>query len=440
MWRPLPPQAYPAPLRKLVTPPGTESRKRTTKFLSSIRTLFPDLRPVKLTQPAATAQGIRAATSSSPPAITGGKQRREFPDDGSRTVTELVKTPASGLHSDQNAGLRDLIPAQVPVSSGPSVLAGQPCPPRSSRWKSRLRLDTAGRDKCGIQFHGISGNSRSPCQDQTGRFRLFIARFSATVASSIAHGDSGSQTVKSTGEASAKDGDSGHDEPDNSAAQASTSLSSTTKPSPRKDEADSATNAVEPNAGPATQLIPQSVNISVPVSGEPGVHRPTPSPHRPTQSPTVPEPVHGPPEAPNQTNSPARTISLQVEGVSGQTVDIRIAARPGDLNVAVRSGDAAIAQDLRQGLGDLESRLAQSGYHAETWHPGHGSTTEPSSPGGNSSNSSSQQQSQSGSGWSQQNRGQRDNNPSNRPRWVNQLASTLKAESTEKGNANGIIT
>jgi hypothetical protein len=100
-----------------------------------------------------------------------------------------------------------------------------------------------------------------------------------------------------------------------------------------------------------------------------------------------------------------------------------------------------VAQDLRQGLGDLESRLAQSGYHAETWHPGHnGSTTEPAASGSNSSNSPSQQQSQSGSGWSQQNRGQRDNNPSNRPRWVNQLTSALNAGSTEKGNANGIIT
>jgi hypothetical protein len=145
-------------------------------------------------------------------------------------------------------------------------------------------------------------------------------------------------------------------------------------------------------------------------------------------------------DKPSQAASPARSISLQVEGASGQTVDIRIAARSGDLDVAVRAGDNNVAQNLRQGLGDLESRLAQNGYHAETWHPGHsGSTTEPAAPASNSSNSSSQQQSQSGPG-SQQNRGQRDNNPSNRPRWVNELASSLKTQSAEKGNENGIST
>jgi hypothetical protein len=110
------------------------------------------------------------------------------------------------------------------------------------------------------------------------------------------------------------------------------------------------------------------------------------------------------------------------------------------LNVAVRAGDDNVAQNLRQGLGDLENRLAQNGYHSETWHPGHsGSTTEPAAPANNSSHSSSQQQSQPGNG-SQQNRGQRDNNPSNRPRWVNELASSLKTQSTEKGNENGNIT
>jgi hypothetical protein len=153
-----------------------------------------------------------------------------------------------------------------------------------------------------------------------------------------------------------------------------------------------------------------------------------------------PETTHVLLDKPSQATAPARNISLQVEGASGQTVDIRIASRSGDLNVAVRAGDENVAQNLRQGLDDLETHLAQNGYHAETWHPGHSeSTTEPAAPASNSSNSSSHQQSQSGTG-SQQNRGQRDNNPSNRPRWVNEFTSSLKTQSTEKGKQNGIST
>jgi hypothetical protein len=251
---------------------------------------------------------------------------------------------------------------------------------------------------------------------------------------SIGRDDSNVQPVKTAGSTSTKDEDTGNDQRDRSAPPASGSTYAAAKSSSRKDEAESTASPVEPNAAPATQVISQPMSAGV--LDQPGL-KATPAPD--AQSASVPEPAHPLLDKPSETASPARSISLQVEAASGQTVDIRIAARPGDLNVAVRAGDDDMAQNLRQGLGDLESRLAQSGYHAETWHPGHsGSTTEPAAPASNSSNSSSQQQSQSGSGWSQQNRGQRDNNPSNRPRWVNQLASTLKADSKEKGNANGI--
>jgi len=140
---------------------------------------------------------------------------------------------------------------------------------------------------------------------------------------------------------------------------------------------------------------------------------------------------------PDPQPTPARNISLQVEVKPGETVDIRIAARQDGLNVAVGAGGGEITQSLRQGLGDLESRLAQGGYHAETWHPGHtGPAAETSN---NPSNSSSQQQPQqhSGSGWSQQNRGQREN-PSNKPKWLNELEFTMNSQPTDKGNENGI--
>lgn len=384
----------------------------------------------KLTQPVVIARGTRLTAAGSPPPIAGGRQRRELSDDDSAAVSQPLRT-GSGLPSNQNADVRDVIPAQNSISGSPSVLAD-------------LILPAEIADSVAPAAGANAGFS---CMDRTLAFGVRI-KPDVSVSSSqgrpapgvktSADGDTGLQTEKSPRAAFPKDGDSGHDEPDNPSASSSTSSSSATKPSLRKDEADSAANAIESTTGPAIQLISQSVSVNIPASSQPGLQV---SAKPAEQSPTLPEPVLTPLETPNQTNVPARNISLQVEGASGQMVDVSMAARSGDLSVAVRSGDAAVAQDLRQGLGDLESRLAQSGYHAETWHPGHnGSSTEPTSSGSNSSNSSSQQQSQSGSGWSQQNRGQRDNNPSNRPRWANQLASTLKAESAEKGHSNGIGT
>jgi hypothetical protein len=348
-------------------------------------------------------------------------------------VAEL-HTPASGLPSGQNADARGLAPAQVPAPGTASVIESQPS-------TALLQMEGSVTSTSPIPTYAAS----DPIAGQLA----FVARIKpegpavpfqghpASAANSIGHDDPPPQAVKSTAGASAKDGDdSSHNDSKNSAPQASGAVASTAKSSFRKDEPDSLANTVAPEAAPVTQIIPQSAITHVPE--QPGLQaNAAPA----TPSTTAPQPTHALADQPTQATAPARNISLQVEGVSGQTVDIRMAARAGDLNVAVRSGDPVMAQDLRQGLGDLESRLAQSGYHAETWHPGHnGPTTEQAAHNGNSSNSPSQQQSQSGSGWSQQNRGQRDNNPSNRPRWANQLASTLKAETTEKGNANGIIT
>src|SRR5580700_965628 len=77
--------------------------------------------------------------------------------------------------------------------------------------------------------------------------------------SSVEHGDPASEPVKATGEASAKYGDPGKDEPEESAPQTSSFNSSATKSSSRKDVADIATNAPELNVAPLTSPIAQSV-------------------------------------------------------------------------------------------------------------------------------------------------------------------------------------
>jgi len=383
--------------------------------------------------PAVTARKVVTTSSGSVPVITRGTWRRTLPHGGGPEAVPDTHAPAASPASGQNTDLRNPISAQVPASGSDPEFASQPSlaiPALEGSVTAALPMPTNAASNTSVGELAFAARIRPQSSvDQQPSHPPSAAR-------PIASGDPFSQTVKAAGEASAKQGDPGYDEQDGSAPVATTSLSPAAKSAFRKEEvADSATNVIESNAAPLTQPTPQSVSTIVPA--EPALTA-KPATAAPSAAPS--EPAHLLLDKTSQATSPARSISLQVEGASGQTVDIRIASRSGDLNVAVRAGDDSVAQSLRQGLDDLESRLAQNGYHAETWHPSHsGSTPEPAAPTSNSSHSQSQQQSQSGHG-SQQDRGQRDNNSSNRPRWVNQLASTLQAQSKEKGNENGIGT
>ena len=401
--------------------------------------------------PASSAKPVEAAViapkdlvtaSGSVPVVTRGTWRRPAPDGRSSEAVADPPSPANGLPSDRNTDLRNSIPAQVPAFSNPTQIVSQP---------SSVLLQTEGSVTATLPIRtdaAFNPNIRElafAARIEPGGATGQPQDHPVSAATPIASSEPASQSVKAIGQASTRDGDSGYDQRENSAPPTSNAVSSSVspaaKPSFRKEEtADNAANAVEPNAAPPTQPVPPSVSTVAPAEAGLTAKPASAAPGEPSVA--TPEPTHVLLDKPSQTTSPARNISLQVEGASGQTVDIRIAARSGDLNVAVRAGDENVAQNLRQGLDDLESHLAQNGYHAETWHPGHsGSNTEPAAPASSSSNSSSQQQSQSQAGpGSQQNRGQRDNNPSNRPRWVNELASTLKAQSPEKGNENGIGT
>jgi hypothetical protein len=111
------------------------------------------------------------------------------------------------------------------------------------------------------------------------------------------------------------------------------------------------------------------------------------------------------------------------------------------LQIAVKSASGESTQGLRHGLSELSDRLNATGYHADTWHPGQTVAAETSADSGNSQNSQQQQSqgdSQSHSGWSQQQGGQRDDNHSNRPRWIEELESNISS-SPETGLFHGLI-
>jgi hypothetical protein len=127
-----------------------------------------------------------------------------------------------------------------------------------------------------------------------------------------------------------------------------------------------------------------------------------------------------------KTSAALKDLSVQVKQAGQQSVELRVVERAGELRVAVRTGDADLAHGLRQGLPELVDRLDQGGFRAEAWRPaGVVSAPEPSSQAQSKSSDSRNADSQSQPGWSQQERGQRDHNQSNRPKWVEELEGDL---------------
>ena len=138
--------------------------------------------------------------------------------------------------------------------------------------------------------------------------------------------------------------------------------------------------------------------------------------------------------------APMKDISVRVETAQGQNVDVRIIQRRGDLQIAVKSESVDTTQGLRRGLSELTSRLNESGYQAETWRPGLPAAASGTATGsGNSSDQPPSGNSQSNSSWSQQNPDRRDNNPSNRPRWISELESKLATGAESTGQFHGLL-
>jgi len=64
----------------------------------------------------------------------------------------------------------------------------------------------------------------------------------------------------------------------------------------------------------------------------------------------------------------ARDIRLEVGGGDSR-VEVRLMERDGEVHVAVRTPDEHLAGALREDLPALSSRLTESGFRTETWHP-----------------------------------------------------------------------
>jgi hypothetical protein len=95
----------------------------------------------------------------------------------------------------------------------------------------------------------------------------------------------------------------------------------------------------------------------------------------------------------------AHDIQFQLGGQGDSRVEVRVTERAGDVHVSVSTPDTRLAEELRAELPALASRLEQTGFHAETWHPGAaGERPQPADPPGGAAAQDAQSQSRRNGG------------------------------------------
>jgi hypothetical protein len=150
----------------------------------------------------------------------------------------------------------------------------------------------------------------------------------------------------------------------------------------------------------------------------------------------LPGSQHG--QAPSSAG-PLKDVSLSIVHPQGQKVDVRVVEQAGEVRVAVRAGDSDVVQGLRQNLSELTNRLAENGFHAETWRPASSEVSATASENKSSSGNSGGGDSQNQPGGSQQGRGQQNQNQFNRPRWVQEFETSLTNGTAPTRSSDGLI-
>jgi hypothetical protein len=113
---------------------------------------------------------------------------------------------------------------------------------------------------------------------------------------------------------------------------------------------------------------------------------------------------------------PVRSLNLRVEGQSGETVNVRLTDRAGQVQVSVSSSDTRTAASLQQDLAALSGNLEKVGWKAEQPSP----ASPPKNSDGSANQQSRQQSQRQGPGEDEQQSGRR--RPSLMEQWA-ELAS-----------------
>jgi hypothetical protein len=104
---------------------------------------------------------------------------------------------------------------------------------------------------------------------------------------------------------------------------------------------------------------------------EPRVNTPGQTAASSTAESAQPKEGPGPPSATEtaKASGAAHDIRLEIGG-GDHRVEVRLMERGGEVRVDVRTPDTHLASTLREDLSALSSRLTESGFRTETWHPG----------------------------------------------------------------------
>jgi hypothetical protein len=202
----------------------------------------------------------------------------------------------------------------------------------------------------------------------------------------------------------------------------------------------------EPDAPVQAPPAPAAVNSvlsTLAATPQSGSNQPAPVPVQKAELPAAASAIEAPLAAPPQhAAGQLKDVSFRIAQPDGSTVQLRLMQQSGELKVAVHTASPDLNQGLRDSLPDLTKKLADNGFHSETWRPGVSAApaaaeSEASKNSGNNSNGGDAQ-SQSGAG--QQGRGQRDQNQSQRPQWVEELEIGMQsAPSSTTGELHGIV-
>jgi len=144
----------------------------------------------------------------------------------------------------------------------------------------------------------------------------------------------------------------------------------------RKAEAPASSAPIEPAAVDRPAAIPQPASASTAQPRELAA-----PPHAAATEPAA---------VPEVPKASAHDIKLELSGQGDQRVEVRVSERAGDVRVDVRTPDAGLAGDLREDLPALATKLEQTGFRTEAWHPagaGERQRTAEASPGSPSQDS-----------------------------------------------------
>jgi hypothetical protein len=154
--------------------------------------------------------------------------------------------------------------------------------------------------------------------------------------------------------------------------QEKSSTSAAASPTP----AETASHA-EPSRHAETELSPSTNLLAAPITPH------TPAAASASTPVAAPLPSHAPvagaetTPAADHVSAPSAANDIKIAlNDNGQRVELRVTERAGDIHVTVRTPDSQLATAMREDLPALSSRLEQSGFQSEMWHPAASTSSE----------------------------------------------------------------